>query len=255
MSTYTPPVVGTGPNRVLALHGWFGSSDGWGHFLDYVDREQFSYALVDYRGYGRRRDVTGEYTITEIGNDVLAMADALGWDTFHLLGHSMGGLAIQEVLVSAPERVRRLYALSGVPATAAQLPDDALAMFSAAPESFETRIGLTAYSTGNRLPTAFAVRIAQESQENSTVEAFAGHLLPWAREHDVSAKVRGLPHPVKAAVGQHDPAMSEDVMLATWAQFYPNCEVEVIPNAGHYAMYETPAALAASVEEFFGRDS
>lgn len=255
MSVTTPPVVGTGPNRVLALHGWFGSSEGWGHFLDYVDREKFSYALVDYRGYGRRKDETGEYTIDEIGTDVLAMADALGWTSFNLLGHSMGGLAIQQVLVAAPARVQKLYALSGVPATSAQLPDDVLGMFQAAPDSFETRVGLTAYSTGGRLPAAFCVRIAQESQENSTVEAFAGHLLPWAREHDISAKVTGLTLPVKAAVGEHDPAMNADAMAATWAQFYPNCEIEVIPNAGHYAMYETPAALAASVEEFFGRES
>jgi pimeloyl-ACP methyl ester carboxylesterase len=27
-------------------------------------------------------------------------------------------------------------------------------------------------------------------------------------------------------------------------------ELEVIPNAGHYPMYETPAALAASIESF-----
>ena len=34
----------------------------------------------------------------------------------------------------------------------------------------------------------------------------------------------------------------------------PSAELEVVPNAGHYPMYETPAALAASIEEFLGRD-
>jgi hypothetical protein len=44
------------------------------------------------------------------------------------------------------------------------------------------------------------------------------------------------------------------VMEHTWLQFYPAAELEVMPNAGHYPMFETPAALAASIEEFLGRD-
>jgi pimeloyl-ACP methyl ester carboxylesterase len=34
---------------------------------------------------------------------------------------------------------------------------------------------------------------------------------------------------------------------------YPNAELEVLPSAGNYPMFEAPAALAASIEEFLGR--
>ncbi len=47
--------------------------------------------------------------------------------------------------------------------------------------------------------------------------------------------------------------MSVRVMEQTWLRFYPGAELEVLSNAGHYPMYETPAALAASIEEFLGR--
>ncbi len=39
-------------------------------------------------------------------------------------------------------------------------------------------------------------------------------------------------------------------MQGTFAQWYPNCEVEVLANAGHYAFDETPVALATSIERF-----
>jgi pimeloyl-ACP methyl ester carboxylesterase len=56
--------------------------------------------------------------------------------------------------------------------------------------------------------------------------------------------------PVKVSAGEHDPALGEDTMKATFAQWYPNCDVEVFPNAGHYAIDETPIALATTLERF-----
>lgn len=249
----TPLIVGHGPHRVLAFHGWFGSSGAWGHFPDYIDGDRFTYALLDYRGYGRRRDVTGDYTIAEISADAREAADALGWRRYSLLGHSMGGLAMQQVLADAPDRVERLVALSGVPATGAQFDDETLAYFSTAPNDHQTRGALTAFSTGARLSKTFVRRIVRESLDHSAVEAFAGYLPSFVRT-DIAARVQGLPHPVKVLVGEHDPSMNEDVMRATWMKFYPNAEFEAIANAGHYAMHETPVALATLVEEFLLRD-
>ncbi|GAT14856.1 alpha/beta fold hydrolase [Mycolicibacterium thermoresistibile] len=250
MSSPSPVVIGHGPNRVLAFHGWFGSSKGWGPFLDFIDRDQFTYALVDYRGYGERKEVSGDYTISEISRDALQAADELGWDRFNLLGHSMGGLAAQHVLKDAPQRVLRLAALSGVPATGAQFDDETYALFDKAANDDEVRAQLTHYSTGFRLNNTFLKRIVDESRTYSTVDAFGGHLPSWVRT-DISKDVTGLEHPVKAIVGEHDPSMNAEVMKVTWLKFYPNAELEVIPNAGHYAMYETPVWLATTLEKFF----
>ena len=95
--------VGSGDHRVLALHGWFGSALGWGSLPDYLDERQFTYVFPDLRGYGSRRDEPGEFTMAEAAADAIALADSLGWDRFSLVGHSMSGVAIQHVLLQAPQ--------------------------------------------------------------------------------------------------------------------------------------------------------
>jgi pimeloyl-ACP methyl ester carboxylesterase len=242
-------IVGSGDHHVIALHGWFGSARGWGPLPGYLDKSTFSYVFPDLRGYGSRQDEAGEFTMAEAAADALALADELGWDRFSLVGHSMSGQAIQHVLLAAPDRVRRLVALNPVPATGVPFDDDGWALFSGAAAARENRAAIINMSTGSRLSPAFIDHIVQHSLDNSAEHAFGRYLESWAR-HDFSDRVRGNPAPVKVIVGEHDPALSAEVMRQTWLAFYPNAELEVLPSAGHYPMMETPAVLATVMEEF-----
>jgi pimeloyl-ACP methyl ester carboxylesterase len=210
---------------------------------------------MDLRGYGDRKQDAGDFTMEEAAADAVALADELGWDRFSLIGHSMSGQAIQHVLLAEPGRVRRLVALTPIPATGAPMDEDGWALFSGAAASRGNRFAIVNFSTGGRLPGAFVDHVVQHSLDHSTAEAFGAYLGSWART-DFSERVKGNPAAVKVIVGQHDgPLLSAQGMEQTWLRFYPNAELEVMPNAGHYPMFETPAALAASIEEFLRRDS
>ncbi|CAM5452752.1 alpha/beta fold hydrolase [Streptomyces avidinii] len=143
--------IGTGPVRVIVLHDWFGTSANWGSVLDHLDPEGFSYVFLDYRGYGDRRDVSGRHSLAEIADDVLELADQLGWDTFSLLGHSMGGKAAQQVLVRAPERVEKLIGLAPVPAEPYAMDDATHALFHGAAADPDKRRTILDLVTGNRV--------------------------------------------------------------------------------------------------------
>jgi len=47
-------------------------------------------------------------------------------------------------------------------------------------------------------------------------------------------------------------AIGVDAMKATYLAWYPNATMEVMDNAGHYPMHETPVALATAIERFLG---
>lgn len=244
--------VGTGDHHVLALHGWFGSALGWGSFPEFLNGADFSYVFPDLRGYGERRAEPGTFTMESAAADAVALADSLGWDTFSVIGHSMGGVAAQHVLLQAPDRVRRLVGITPVPASGVPFGDEAWRLFSSAAISPSSRAAIVDFATGARLSPVFIDSIVQHSLSQSSPEAFGAYLESWARA-DIVGNVKGNPVPVKVIAGEHDPSLSPDVLEHTWLEYYPNAELEVIRNAGHYPTHETPVILATIVEEFLSR--
>ncbi len=244
--------VGSGDHHVLALHGWFGSALGWGHLPEYLNTTDFSYVFTDLRGYGSRKDEPGRYTMAEAAADAIDFADDLGWDRFSLVGHSMSGVAIQHVLLQAPQRVRRLVGVAPVPASGLPLGESDWALFAGAATSPDKRAAIVNFATGNRLTPAFVSAIVGHSLDNADPAALRGYLDSWARA-DIVAQVKGSEVPVKVITGEYDPSQPAEFMEQTWLHVYPNSELEVLRGSGHYPMFETPVALAVSVEEFLAR--
>jgi len=240
---------GSGSHKVIVLHGWFGDETFMRPMRDALDGAEFTYIFPAYRGYGASKRLTGAYTVEEIASDVLALADKLGLDRFSLVGHSMGGKFIQRVAADAPARVKRMVGVTPVPAAAVPFDDQGWGLFSGAAASLDNRRGIIGFSTGSRLTATWVDAIAKHSEATSTREAFGAYLLAWAKS-DFHQAVMGSEIPIKVIVGQYDGAINEPTMQATFAQWYKHCQIEVMPNSGHYPMNETPVALATSMEAF-----
>lgn len=242
-------IIGEGAHKVLALHGWFGDHTTFRPLSDALSPKEFTYAAIAYRGYGLSRQMKGQYTMAEIAKDALLLADELGWSSFSLVGHSMGGMAVQRILADAPKRVRKIVAITPVPASGVPFDDAGWGLFSGAAESLDNRRAILDFTTGSRLSKTWIDGMARYSDETASREAFAAYLLAWAKT-DFHAEIQGNPVPIKVIAGANDPALSAEVMKATYLAYYPNAVLEVMPNAGHYPMNETPVALATSIESF-----
>ena len=245
-------VTGHGPHAVLVLHGWFGDGHAFAPMEPALTADEFTYAFLDYRGYGGMRDAAGAYTIDEIASDTLALADHLGMREFSLVGHSMGAMAAQRVLVVARERIRKLVAITPVPASGVPFDEAGWTLFSGAADNPQNRFAIIDYTTGNRLSPVWIRHMVDYSLAHASRDAFAAYLPAWAKT-DFSAEARGIRVPVKVIVGEHDPALTATIMQATFLDCYPDCELEVMANAGHYPAHETPVALATSIENFLRR--
>lgn len=64
--------------------------------------------VFDNRGVGRSSVPPGPYSIVTMANDALAVLDAAGHKSAHVVGASMGGMIAQEIALRFPKRVRTL---------------------------------------------------------------------------------------------------------------------------------------------------
>lgn len=93
---------------VVLVMGMAYPSDMWFRLLPALT-DRYRVLRLDNRGAGRTGDVPGApYSVETMAADVLAVLDAAGERSAHVVGISMGGLIAQEIAMSAPERVRSL---------------------------------------------------------------------------------------------------------------------------------------------------
>lgn len=234
-----PPVrvVGTGPIRVLVSHGWISDHTLWETFIARLDGTRFTWAFPDHRGYGARRGEPGPLSMTASAHDALAIADRLGWTRFHVVGHSMGGMVAQRLLLDAPRRIASVALLAPVPACGARLEPARRDLLLRAIAEPEARRALIAANTGGTRPPEWIAPLLDLSLRTTQASALAAYLDSWSGT-DFSRDVRAAAVPVLLVLGDLDGSCSAARMAETVLRWHPHTEVRTLRGVGHYPMLE-----------------
>ncbi len=102
-----------GSNLIL-LHGFPESSIMWEALARRAARDGYRVLAFDQRGYspGARPTAVSQYHIDTLAADVSQIADAVGFTTFHLVGHDWGAAVGWKAVMNFPERILTWTALS-----------------------------------------------------------------------------------------------------------------------------------------------
>jgi pimeloyl-ACP methyl ester carboxylesterase len=234
-------VAGAGPPLVM-LHG--ATSDAARDFRGILPRlhEAFRCYTPDARGHGRTRwDTAADgFSADWLADDVVAFADALGLDTFHLLGFSLGAMTALRVAVRTPERLRTLVVVG--------ISTDREPRASVARRLMDPiRI--------DRADPAWAVDLARRHDPVQGEGAWRALLPAIARDVATQAlltprQIRTIDPPTLVAVGDRDPFVPVDLAWRL-SRSVLDGRLLVLPGAGHEAFADRPAIATEALGDFY----
>jgi 3-oxoadipate enol-lactonase len=244
-------LVGAGPRHVVITNDWLCDTSTWNSARPLLDGARFTYAFVDLRGYGRSRGRVGAFTVEEAASDVIALAAALDWSEFSVVGHSMSALVALHLAQQPAGRIGRAVVIAPPPPTGLGADEAMIAASQAmALADDATRLRVFERWFGARLSPGWTRLKVERWRASADPAAAAAYVAMYARD--------GLPNPtapisipVLAIAGEQDlPPMRSEAIRQSLTRLCAELVVEPIANSGHYPMQETPPLTVALIERF-----
>ena len=98
--------IGKGTPFVL-VHGFLGSTDMWKPQIKYF-QDKYRVLVPALPGFGKSNELKSSDSIEDMAKTILEALDSKRIDKFYLLGHSMGGMIVQEMAKIAGEKILKL---------------------------------------------------------------------------------------------------------------------------------------------------
>ncbi|HVF32826.1 MAG TPA: alpha/beta hydrolase [Acidimicrobiales bacterium] len=257
-----------GSRGLLCVHGWPAAKEDFADHLSELASAGGGWHAValDQRGHGRSDAPAGpdRYSLETFADDVLALADALGWSSFVLLGHSMGGMVSQVVALRAPERLDGLILMDTSHGPVGGIDPDLVALG----KSVVAEGGMAALIEAQRsvegaLDTPAHQRVLAsrpgyaEFGESKTLAASPDMWLGVVDEvvtdqadrlAALSASTALTAVPTLLIYGEQDaPFVPHAHRLA---EALPHARLQLVPDAGHSPQFENPTVYLRLVRGF-----
>jgi 3-oxoadipate enol-lactonase len=243
---------GAGP-PLLMIMGMSGTALHWGEPFLRALRTEFELIVYDHRGVGASSRLDGPLTIRQMAQDAESLLDALGIESAHALGISMGGMIAQELALARPQRLRTLTlgctycgGDGSALASAAVWQRLAAGMMSgdrqlALRSAWEVNVS-PAFAADDDEYARFLAIAEQRAVAVPVIQAQA----QAAAAHDTSARLHELEVPTLIVHG------SEDEMLPVLnghmiASLIPGSRLEILEGVGHMFFWERPGRAAELV--------
>jgi pimeloyl-ACP methyl ester carboxylesterase len=218
---------------VLLLHSGLSNGDHWVNVIPALTDAGYQAIVMDSRGHGRSSFDETPISYEVMASDVLGLMDHLGIDKADIVGWSDGAIIGLELALTHPERLHKVVAYGA---------------------NFDPT-GVRLDIAENDYFNAFEARNAEEYQILSPEperwdEFFASILNMWATQPNYTMdQLRTIKTPFLILDGEEEEAIDLN-QTKLMAELIPGAELVLMPDTGHFAVFEQPEEFSRIVLDF-----
>ena len=237
---------------LILIHGFASSSAVWADLGPSLG-DQFDVIAIDWPGFGASSDQAPLSSVDAFAQAIINLADALNLGRFFVLGHSMSGFVVQELLVNhhdhllgavlygAGLRIDKTLRFESIDQTLRKLHEDG---------AEATAIRVIAHWFADPRAHADAIDDCEKAAVGMTVSAADAAIRAFDRV-DYTGLLDDVRKPALIILGEGDRSHPPQSALALRAAL-PGSHMAVLPFAGHAAHLEQPRLFSAILRQFLG---
>jgi 3-oxoadipate enol-lactonase len=225
-----------GKGEPLVLINGAGATVETFYWLIPIYSRDYRLVLFDNRGVGQTDKPDVEYTTQLMADDLARLLDAIGVDSAHIHGTSMGGMIAQEFALQYPKRVRTLILAvthCGGPNSIVSQSEDMSKLYNISPKAAaEAMLRLFVTEEFIAEKPEFFQRLLEFSVEHPIDPSSIQKHIQAATHHNTCDRLPEITAPTLILAGDADRVVlvENSRILAT---IIPNAELVIFKNAGH----------------------
>ena len=244
--------IGNGTPLVL-VHGFLGSSDMWSPQIKFF-KDNFRVIAPALPGFGKSNAIDSCDSIKCMAKAILNLLEKKEIKNFNLLGHSMGGMIVQEMTKLAGEKILKLICYGTGPR--GNIPG----RFETIDQSREQLKINGLEVTANRIAKTWFIDedkakyfyLCDEAGKQTSIEATDNGLIAMKNWNGVK-NLKNIKNETLIVWGNQDKAYNFN-QVETLNNNIPNSDLKIVDGCSHNVHLEKPEEFNIIVEEFLKRN-
>ena len=240
--------TGNGTPLVL-VHGFLGSSEMWKPQVKFF-KNNFRVIAPALPGFGNSSSIDSCDSIECMAKKILNLLEKKEIKKFNLLGHSMGGMIVQEIAKIAGEKILKLICYGtgprgNIPGRFETIDQSRRKLKINGLESTASRIAKTWFIKGNKAKYFY---LCKEAGKQTSIEAADNGLVAMKNWNGVE-NLKNIKSETLIIWGDQDKAYNLN-QVKTLNNNIPNSDLKIIKGCSHNVHLEKPDEFNTVVDEF-----